>query len=48
MEKIHWARLHLILIFGLAVMLTFEKITRTEMLLALIYLELTFSKHYGR
>lgn len=48
MEKIHWARLHLILIFGLATMLIFENITRTDMLLALIYLQLTFSKHYGR
>lgn len=48
MSKENWVRVHLILIFGLAVMLTFEKITRTEMLLALIYLELTFSKHYGR
>lgn len=47
MSKENWVRLHLILIIGLAIMLVFETITRTEMLLALIYLQLTFSKYYA-
>lgn len=46
MKKTSCVRLHLVLIFGLVTMLLFETITRTEMLLALIYLQVTFSKYY--
>lgn len=48
MNKSNWSRFHLISILALVMMFIFEDITRSEMLLALIYLELTFNKHYDK